>query len=244
MSKRRQKHEEHESHERWLVSYADFITLLFAFFVVMYATSNNDEGKQKEFEESVRAELKLAIIGQGASGGGQSDGNSIFAELLNPLDRFPKRGGPEEIRDYMERQIRRRLSDEERQRLGLEVRADRDGARISFSAESFFPSGSPQLKRSAVEGLKLLGGILAETEKRVVVEGHTDNVPLKGGEIASNWELASLRATSVVRYLIVNQGVDPQRLAATSYADQVPLVPNTTEENRSRNRRIEILIKE
>ncbi|MBX3041851.1 MAG: OmpA family protein [Bdellovibrionaceae bacterium] len=240
MSAKKKKHEEHENHERWLVSYADFITLLFAFFVVMYATSTKNEEKEKTFEESIRAEMKLTVVGQG--GRGQSAGDSIFGDILNPFDQFPKRGGPAEVKDYLERQIRRRMNDEERKKYGIEVRYDASGARISFAAESFFPSGSPKLKKSAVDALNMVGDILAKSDMRVMVEGHTDDTPVKTAEIASNWELASLRATSVVRYLINHQAVDPARLAAISYADQRPLVPNTTAENKAKNRRIDLLV--
>lgn len=238
----RKKHEEHENHERWLVSYADFITLLFAFFVVLYSTSSKNEEKEKSFEESVRAEMKLAVVSRGQ--GGQSGGDSIFGDLMNPLDQFPKRGGPAEIHDYLERQLRRRLTAEERKKYGIEVRHDGTGARISFSTGSLFAPGSVKLKKTSMEALHIIGGILAEADKKVMVEGHTDADELTSSDLPSHWELGSLRATTVVRYLIQAQKMEASRLAAVSYGDQMPLVPNTTEANKSRNRRIDLLIQD
>lgn len=236
---RKKKHEEHESHERWLVSYADFITLLFAFFVVMYATSSNNEEKQKKFEDSVRAELKLGMVGSGSRSAGESGGESLLPDLL---EGFPKRGGPTEAEDYLVRQLKKKMTKEEFEKSVTLVRHDSIGARISLASSSFFPSGEAKLKYSSLKTLDHVASLLKETDRRVVIEGHSDNVPVRSGPFESNWELSSLRATSVVRYLVKYHGIDPARLSAVSYADQKPLAPNDSEENRARNRRIEILI--
>lgn len=240
---RRRRHEEHENHERWLVSYADFITLLFAFFVVMYATSTNNEEKQKSFEESVRANLKLGFVSQSSGqGSANNNGELVVPELINPIDGFPRRGGPTEVQDYVARQIDKNLTKEEKEQAIVKVHHDVMGARISLAASSFFPSGQTKIKMSSLKILGRLAEILKNTDRRIVIEGHTDDRPIDSPEFASNWELASLRATSVVRYLIKYQGVPASRLAAISYADQKPLVPNDSDENRAKNRRIEILI--
>lgn len=237
---RRRKHEEHENHERWLVSYADFITLLFAFFVVLYATSSANEDKQKKFEDSVRTEMKLGVgMGSGGMGGAAE---SLINEVFNPLEQFPKRGSPNEVRDYVERQVRRTMTKEEREKTIQEIKTDPMGARISLAASAFFPSGSAKLKRSALESLNKIADILKNSHRRIVIEGHTDDQPIQTTDFPSNWELASGRATSVIRYLIKYENLNPKRLAALSYADQHPVVENTSEENRERNRRIEILI--
>lgn len=238
------KHEEHENHERWLVSYADFITLLFAFFVVLYATSNADMEKQEKFEESVRSEFKMAVVatgGQAGNKGWDESGNSFLPELI-PDDVFPRRGGPREVHDYIERQLRTHLTEEERARYVQEVVMDPMGARVVLASSSFFPSGDAKLLRSSLEVLNKIADILKPAERKIMIEGHTDNVPIKSTQFPSNWELAGLRATSVVRYLINYRKFDPSRLGAISYADQVPRAPNDTEANRSKNRRIEILV--
>lgn len=241
MSRRQKKHGEEENHERWLVSYADFITLLFAFFVVMYATSTNNEEKQKKFEDSVRIELKLGV-GGGAGGSGPGapvTREALLENVVGSSDFFPRRGSPEEVRDYLERQMKKDAGDGKK---GVSVRHDSVGARITLSASSFFSSGSAKILRDSFGALDQVAALLKETDRRVLIEGHTDDVPFQNGEFASNWELASLRATAVLRYLVKVHGISPNRLAAISYADQKPLVANDSEENRSKNRRVEILL--
>ncbi|MBX2987941.1 MAG: OmpA family protein [Bdellovibrionaceae bacterium] len=238
---KKKKHEEHENHERWLVSYADFITLLFAFFVVLYATSTSNVEKQKEFEESVRAEMKLAVVGGGQQGPGEG-ADGIVADLLNPLDRFPRRGGPAEVRDFVERKLKQTMTKEEQEKYVLEVRSDPMGARISLASSAFFPAGSTKLLKSGLETLDKVAGVLQTSNRRLVVEAHTDNQPVDTTEYPSNWELAGLRATSVLRYLVKYHGISPRRMAAMSFGDQQPVAPNDTEEHRAKNRRIDILI--
>jgi chemotaxis protein MotB len=241
MAARKHKHEEHENHERWLVSYADFITLLFAFFVVMYATSNNNVEKQKKFEDSVRKNLHLAIVGQGADGAQGSRVETLIPELAHPIEGFPRQGGAEEVQDYVGRKLNKSLEGSEKESI-TQVHHDLIGARIALAASTFFPVGSSKLKLSSLKILDKVADILKQTDRKVIIEGHTDDVPVTGDKFDSNWELASLRATSVVRYLIKYHQIDPARLAAISYADQKPLVPNNSDANRAKNRRIEILI--
>lgn len=239
----RKRHEEHENHERWLVSYADFITLLFAFFVVMYATSTNNLDKQKEFENSVRVNLHLA---SGAKSAGQvPDAGEIIAEHIQGTEgpeSFPQKAKGAEAADYTTRYLRKELSGDMQKNFGMQVRHDAVGVRVSLAASSVFPEGEYKMKRSSLEVLNKLGELLRQTDKKVIIEGHTDDQPITSLTVASNWELGSLRATSVVRYLIKHQNLNPQRLAAISYADQKPVAPNDTPENRAKNRRIEILI--
>jgi chemotaxis protein MotB len=241
----RKRHEEHENHERWLVSYADFITLLFAFFVVMYATSTNNVDKQKEFENSVRVNLRLTSGGAEKSSGPVPDAGEIIAEHLQGTEdpqTFPKQGKSAEAADYTARYLNKQINADAQKALGLQVRHDAVGVRVSLAASAMFPEGEFKMKRSALETLNKLGELLKQTDKKIIIEGHTDDQPAASDKFASNWELGSLRATSVVRYLIKYQNIDPKRMAAISYADQKPLVPNDTPEHRAENRRIEVLI--
>lgn len=241
----RRRHEEHENHERWLVSYADFITLLFAFFVVMYATSTNNVDKQKEFENSVRVNLRLSGGGADKSSGQVPDAGEIIAEHLQGTEGpqgFPKQGKSAEAADYTARYLSKQISADTQKALGLQVRHDAVGVRVSLAASAMFPEGEFKMKRSALETLNKIGELLKQTDKKIIIEGHTDDQPAESDKFASNWELGSLRATSVVRYLIKYQNIDPKRMAAISYADQKPLVPNDTPEHRAENRRIEVLI--
>lgn len=238
MRRRRHKEVEHENHERWLVSYADFITLLFAFFVVLFATSTQNEEKEKKFENSIRAEFRM--IGGGGTG---RDSGGMVGQIIDPIDLFQQKNiGNGELEEYIDKLLEKKMTPEERKLAIGGLRYDNIGVRISLAASTFFPVGSQKLKLPALKSLDKIADILKATKNKVVIEGHTDDQTIYGGPIESNWELASLRATSVVKYLIKYHNVDPSRLSAVSYADQKPLVPNTTEINRAKNRRIEILI--
>lgn len=246
--KRHPKHEEHENHERWLVSYADFITLLFAFFVVLYATSNSDVEKQKQFEKSVRANLNLVTSGggSGSNKNGLTDIQNAFSELNNPLAKTANgdgdRDADKEAEDYVSKALDKSLGKERRDKNIGEIKHDSLGLRIALKASAFFATGSAKLKPTALKTLDEVANIIKQTERKVIIEGHTDNQFVYGGPFESNWELASNRATTVVRYLIKVHSIDPSRLAAVSYADQKPIAANDNEENRAQNRRIEVLI--
>ena len=238
-SRKKRKHQEHDNHDRWLVSYADFITLMFAFFVIMYATSNNNEEKQKKFQDSVRADLNLSA---GGSGRGQSQNalSDTVQELAQPIAGFPKDGA--EAEDYVEKELDKKISSQQKNAAIPGVHHDVMGLRITLAASAFFPTGSAKLKREALPVLDQVAEILRQTPKKVIIEGHTDNIAFEGPNGETNWELASNRANSVVRYLVKVHKIDPKRMAAISYADQKPIVPNISEENRAKNRRIEVLI--
>lgn len=239
---KRVRHEEHENHERWLVSYADFITLLFAFFTVLYATSQHDTKKEEEFEKSIRKYLS----GNQGFGAAEGDFNS---ELINrsliepPINGFPPMSaGPQEVQDYVQRELKKKLEKSEYKDVVQEVRHDAVGARIQLAASALFPSGSADLRVSAARALDKIGDMLRESNRNLIIEGHTDNEPVHNTHFASNWELSALRATKVLRYLSLKKNIDPKRMAAIAYADQKPLQSNESEEGRSANRRIEILI--
>ncbi len=237
--KRNKRHEEHESHERWLVSYADFITLLFAFFVVLYATSNVNIEKQKTFEESIKVELKFSGRGSG------SEGNSLdqaMAELIMPIGNFPRAGGPKEVADYVERSLDKSMEGDQKKKAIQDIYHDGVGVRIALAASTFFNPGSAKLKFSSLKSLDKVAEVLKSHDRRVIVEGHTDNVPISDQLFASNWELAGNRASAVVRYLVKYHDLNPKRFISISYGDQKPIVPNDSTEHRAMNRRIELFI--
>lgn len=242
---RQQPHEEHENHERWLVSYADFITLLFAFFVVMYATSNNDQQKQKSFQESVVSSLKLTGGPGSGEQTGATDGNvggTDSGDSFVNLEGFPSRGGPEEVKEFLNREMDKKLEAGDKEKI-QQLRHDALGVRIELASSQFFLPGGVKLRLNALKTMDRIALILKLTDKKIVIEGHTDSQPIsKDAPYESNWELASLRATSIVRYLIKYHEIDPTRLSAISYADTRPIADNKTEEGRARNRRIEIYL--
>lgn len=250
--KRKRKHhheEEHDGGERWLVSYADFITLLFAFFVVMYATSTKNTEKEKKFEDSIRQNMSLgAGPGAGAgSGSAQSaapSANIAQQEGMAPSGQMQQQSrlaNNADVQEKMESEITEKMTGEEK-KLVTSVRHDLFGVRMSLAASTVFPTASAKIKREALPALDKVAQIMKKSSFKMLVEGHTDDQPLAPGSgFDSNWELASARATQVVRYLTKVRGISPDRLAAVSYADQRPLTPNVDEESRAKNRRIEIL---
>ena len=246
MIKKKLRHQEHDGTERWLVSYADFITLLFAFFVVMYATSNNDIVKQKQFEESVRTKMHLSASGTGAQGPSaeSSPANPLIEtlkELNQPIGDLPKNPSPKELKDFVERKMSQEGLKNFKESV-TQVKHEWFGVRVSLAASTFFDPGSYKLKLSSLESLDTFFNEFKNRNSRVIIEGHTDNTPVKNGKIESNWELSSLRATSVVRYLIKYHSFNSGMITAAAYADTKPLVNNDSDENRRKNRRIDILI--
>ncbi|MNK75543.1 Motility protein B [compost metagenome] len=241
MSRRhRKKHEEHESHERWLVSYADFITLLFAFFLLMYATSTGNEEKQQKFEDSIK--LNFHLMGKGGTDQKGDVISNTLAELDMPLGAFPKKGGPSEAEDYVQRALGKSMGGEEKKQVVQDIYHDAVGVKIALAASSFFQPGSAKLKSSALTSLDKLADILKSNDRRVIIEGHTDDTPIVGDLYPSNWELAGGRSSAVVRYFVKVHKMDAKRFVSLSYGDQKPIVPNDTDEHRAQNRRIEIFI--
>jgi len=239
---KRQRHEEHENHERWLVSYADFITLLFAFFTVLYATSQHDVKKQEEFERSIRKYFSGSS--DFANGAGNFNTDAENRSLIEPLITGfpPSSAGPQEVQDYVQRVLKKSMNKDEYQEAIQNVRHDSVGARIQLAAATLFLSGSAELRPSSTAALDKIGQLLKDSNRRLIIEGHTDDQPVHTLKYPSNWELSAVRATKVLRYLAARDQIDPKRMAAIAYADQKPVAPNDTEENRAKNRRIEILI--
>ncbi len=235
--------QEDEGQDRWMVSYADFITLLFAFFVVLYATSTQNIDKEKRFQDSIRQEFNYPTIGGSLnpallvatvnSGKAIDDiSNKEQAKLINSA----------ELEESIEKDLATLLSESQRKETVTTLRHDAMGVRMSLAANSFFVPGSSKIRREGMQVLDKIAVVLKKTNYRLMVEGHTDDLPVSlNSGFESNWELAGSRATQVVRYLIKVHAIPAKRLAAMSYADQRPLVPNVSEENRNRNRRIEIM---
>lgn len=242
--RKKNNEEEPENHERWLVSYADFITLLFAFFVVMYATSSNNQEKQKSFQDSVRINLKLTGAGNESTekGDAGSIGGEKASDVIIPLEGFPANRGPGETKDYLNRFVEKKFDEDEKSKI-QELRHDALGVRIALASAQFFNPGGTKIKVGALKALDKIALLLKETDRKIVIEGHTDDTAVaKGAAYESNWELASLRATSIVRYFQKYHDIDPKRMSAISYAETRPLKGNDTEDGRSQNRRIEIYI--
>lgn len=243
MQKRR-KEEEHENHERWLVSYADFITLLFAFFVVMYAISSVNEGKYRVLSDSIAAAFRHI---PGSSVGAMVEINPaapvpVMIPLKKPrvtnLKTDPQREKNRELLRSKAKEITEALAPLVEQGQ-VRITEGALGITVEINASVLFDSGEARLQPAAATALTAVARILATTDFPITVEGHTDNVPINSLLYPSNWELSGARAASVVR-LFIDNGVDPSRLTAVGYADQRPVADNATPEGRQRNRRVAI----
>lgn len=241
MGLKKRKHEEHENHERWLVSYADFITLLFAFFTVLYATSQQDLEKEKKFEESFRKQM-TGMVGSA----GQPDGNEFNSQMANDnvvSSPFPGKGAaPTEVQEHVQRRMQKEMTEDEYEEVVEAIRHDTYGVRIQLASAAIFPSASADLKEESIAALEKIGEILRSSNRKIIIEGHTDDEAIHNARFPSNWELSAARATKIARFLIQRLRIDPKRIVPIPYASNKPLVPNTSEENRAKNRRIEIMI--
>jgi chemotaxis protein MotB len=241
---RRRKEEEHENHERWLVSYADFITLLFAFFVVMYAISSVNEGKYRVLSDSISSAFR------------NIPGSSVGAMVqVNPNAPMPvaipfKKPQPTNLKTDVTRERNKELLRNKAKEITealaplvqqgqVRVTEGALGITVEINASVLFESGEARLQLPAVRAMTAVGQILSTTDFPITVEGHTDNAPINTPLFPSNWELSGARAASVVR-LFIDTGVDPRRLTATGYAEQRPVADNASPEGRQRNRRVAI----
>lgn len=221
---KKKKHEEHENHERWLVSYADFITLLFAFFVVMYSTSSVNEGKFRAVSESA----------QGAFNPSHYSSKKIE---IGPKFSSAERKTAQIDHIVAIKEVLKELEKKNR----LNIFQDSRGIVIRVTDTALFDSGSAEIRKEAIDAVDSLAGILASMKENIHVEGHTDNIPINSVQFPSNWELSSARATSIVRRFVSHE-VDPARLTAIGYGEFRPIAGNDTEEDRARNRRVDIVI--
>lgn len=232
---KRHNHEEHENHERWLVSYADFITLLFAFFVVMYAISSVNEGKYKVLSSTLEnvfsnppsSKKPIAVI---------TDGGSPVKLVNQEAASGDSDKVLKAIRDQLSQDLSEYIAKDQ-----VGIHDFGDWLEIDIKSQLLFGSGSAVIDANALPALGLVSGVLRSYSTPVHIEGHTDNVPIVNSVYASNWELSAARAVSVLR-LLAEQGVDSSRMAAIGYGEFQPAADNNTEDGRSRNRRVVIVV--
>ncbi|MEJ2632063.1 MAG: flagellar motor protein MotD [Acidihalobacter sp.] len=257
--KRRKMPEEHINHERWLVSYADFITLLFAFFVVMYAISSVNEGKYRILSESLVAafrtpphSLEPIQVGKVEAAGPPADAplKSFPApmrldglpESMAPKLETPKRAArpaPPDIRK-MGATIEKRLSGLISSKI-VSVNVHKEWVDIKINTDLLFSSGSIVPAPGAKPVIQDVSQALRSLPVQIQVEGFTDNVPIHSPIFPSNWELSAARAASVVHQMTEN-GIQPQRLAAVGYGQYHPVASNATPQGRAQNRRVELVV--
>jgi len=265
---RKKKHEEHENHERWLVSYADFITLLFAFFVVMYSLSSVNEGKYRVLSESLVAAfnspnrtIQPVNVGEPPKGmsikpppqPGQPAPQSSVVPPVPPIQppAIDRQRVAAEVRARIEAERAKTIaaiSDQIEKALAplidkdlVHIRRARMWLEVEINTSILFPSGSAALSASAIPTLQHVAEILGRYPNPIHVEGFTDNRPIKTVAFPSNWELSAARAASVV-HLFSSTGIVPERMAAVGYGEYHSVGDNSTREGRNANRRVVLVV--
>jgi len=254
--------EKHANHERWLVSYADFITLLFAVFVTMYAMSQTDKKKVEEVAASLRE--SFGYSSQAAAG----QKGVLHSQDIKPIPAIkpemavipminkmppagPRQGGMDkgrgkgkaeekefkEIQSAIEAYL---IKHGAQNKVSLSI--TRRGLVVSLKEAGFFDSGSAVIKPAGYQLLNTIIEAMTQYSNPMRVEGHTDNIPISTPLFPSNWELSVSRATNVLRYLQKNFDVEPGKLSATGYGEFRPTAENTTTEGRAKNRRVDIVL--
>jgi len=229
MHGRKKKPPEHVNHERWLVSYADFITLLFAFFVVMFAVSQVDSKRLGRFTEAFSKAVGEDIL--------PGRGDTI---LPDEVRKPPEPIGDQKLPPELE-QVRLKLLALAETLKGLQVIQRRNELVLRLSDNIFFESGDDQIKAPAVAMLHALTPELLPRKLDVRVEGHTDDRPIRTARFRSKWELSTARATVVLARL-ASEGIAPQRLSAAGYGEFRPIASNDTDDGRRQNRRVDLIL--
>ena len=244
---RKRQHQSHENHERWLVSYADFITLMFAFFVVMFASSQTDKARAQQVSDSVKEALEHGGVpatvrevlggtiderGKGNAqmkgpGGAQKQTTEIKPEIVELLPSM----------QYLTKAL------EDEIRLGkIEVRLEPRGLVVSLRQATFFPSGEDAIDPSTYASIDKIANTIRNLPNSVRLEGHTDSIPIHTARFRSNWELSAARGIAMMEVLNGKFGIPRQRLAIAGYAETAPVESNETDAGRARNRRVDIVI--
>jgi chemotaxis protein MotB len=241
----------HENHERWLVSYADFITLLFAFFVVMFASSQTDKSRAKQISEAVEKALadgkSMGVPPQVAKilGGTVDDKGQGNAQMKGPggAQRAAKEAPPEEVVELMPslKVLNAKLQNEIKNGM-VEVTLEPRGLVVSLKQAAFFPSGTDALDPGTLPTLDKVAEALNAVSNPLRIEGHTDSIPIHTARYRSNWELSAARAIAMMEVLVTRFGVDRTRMAIVGFADNAPEASNDTAEGRAKNRRVDIVI--
>lgn len=236
----RSRHEPAPSHERWLVSYADFVTLLFAFFATMYAISTVDNAKMGAMLDSLKESFGPGQFYLDRVNAAAADRAKAMASSAPKPGAASKPGAEMRLEDVQARLQARLAQSIDQQRVAIEM--DRRGLVISIREAGSFSVGKAELSPEAADLLRDIGQTLSEIGNYIRVEGHTDDVPIHTVRFASNWELSTARATNVIAFMLNQTAMNAAQLSAAGYAEFHPREPNTSDGSRARNRRVDIVI--
>lgn len=253
MAKKNRKHEDHENHERWLITYADLITLLLVFFIIMYSMSKVDVEKYATLAQSLHHQFKKAdslvplnsgIIGRADPGKGEEGPEK---QLQLPKTPEEQQKNPEQQRREQELQdlmakVNQYIAENNLQ-AQVSVHDQLRGVVIKLNDLVLFDLGKADLKPTSQPILQKLASLFPTLNTKISIEGHTDNLPLATGSLyKDNWGLSQARSLSVLRYFTNSAGLDNHLFVSAAYADTVPVAPNDSDENRAKNRRVEIVV--
>jgi chemotaxis protein MotB len=247
---RKAKTAHHENHERWLVSYADFITLMFAFFVVMFASSQTDKSRAKQVSDSVTKALNegkltaavAAVLGgtiddkgignamKKGPGGTRQDLPKVKKEDLAVVDLLPSL-------EYLNAELKQEIASGK-----LQIRLEARGLIVSLTEAAFFATGDDTVNPATYTSIGKIAQAIKRLPNSVRLEGNADSVPIHNSRFHNNWELSAARSIAMLELLVSRFGVSESQLAVVGYADTNPLEDNDTEEHRARNRRVDIVI--
>lgn len=240
---------EHENHERWLVSYADFVTLLFALFVMMFANSEMNKDKAKAMSESVKQAFEeghLPTVLAGILGGTRQFKAKGNASVRSPEGvesggvAKPPDGAMAELlpsMDYLTKQLQNEIKAGQ-----MKITMEPRGLVITLREAAFFPSGEDTVAPASFESIKKVADAISKLPNPVRLEGHTDSLPIRTPRFRSNWELSAARSIAMLELLTTRFNLPRERLAIAGYAETIPVDSNDTLEGRARNRRVDIVI--
>lgn len=241
--------DEDDNHERWLVSYADFVTLLFAFFVLMYSVSSVNNFEYENLSDALEEAFTNEKVEKSVENFPESSEpvvTTIEPEISDEPATMEKRDLSEEI--LKERRLLQQISENFEEVLQPYIENDLVKVirndfwiELEMNSELLFLSGEAEFSNRALPILEKIADLVRRMPNIINVEGHTDNMPIRTMQFSSNWELSSARATSVVREF-VNYGISPKRLAAIGYGEHHPVAENITEDSRKQNRRVVLVL--
>jgi chemotaxis protein MotB len=254
----RRRKDDRVNHDRWLVSYADFITLLFAFFVVLYSSAQVDKRKAGRLALAIQVAFQeLGVFQTSNTKIPLNDGeempfekvqvvenvkrNSDLKQFVNPmkgvLSSATETQSLQEAEDAIEKAL-----DPEIQRREVSMSMRREGLVVSLKEMGFFDSGSASIRPGSLNAISRLAEVLKSRPENLRIEGHTDNVPIHTARFANNWDLSTARATELIQLLITDYGIPPSHLSAAGYGEFHPVATNDTPEGRAQNRRLDVVI--
>jgi chemotaxis protein MotB len=249
---------EHANHERWLVSYADFITLLFAFFVVLYSSSQVDKRRVGQLALAIQVAFQQMGIFQASNSKPaltdtepmpfsnvqiveNAERNQALGRLVNSPQGDLTNAPVREVMSNLQSQLTTALSAQIKKHT-ITVTPTREGIVVSLKEAGFFDSGSATVRPDAIPTISHLIGVVRPFPVHIRIEGHTDNVPIHTARFDSNWELSTARATEIIKLFIAKYDIAPNRLSASGYGEYYPVASNDTPEGRAQNRRVDLVL--